>query len=122
MAGLVKVFDPATDADLGVLFRTSGFATGGLASDLTSEGLRRLGITRETPDRVDNVWVEKDAFGEPTGRISGAVINYYAYDRFAEKLWRELPFLDLEAVEPGTLRRVPRGSFRWYQEFLASRR
>jgi predicted amidohydrolase YtcJ len=33
---------------------------------LNSEGLRRFGMTRRTPDRVSNVWIEKDAAGEPT--------------------------------------------------------
>ncbi len=31
--------------------------------------LERLGITRDTPDRVENMWIEKDGSGEPTGRF-----------------------------------------------------
>jgi predicted amidohydrolase YtcJ len=31
-----------------------------------SLGLERLGIDASTPDRVENVWIEKDAGGQPT--------------------------------------------------------
>lgn len=68
-----------------------------------SAALRELEITRDTPDRVENVWIEKDGDGEPTGRITGSVTNYYAYDSFGERLWRKIPFLDYEHLVPGTL-------------------
>jgi len=67
-----------------------------------SLALHRLGITRDTPDRVDNVWIEKDATGEPTGIVTGSVINYYGFDGFGARLWRTIPFLQMAEVMPGT--------------------
>jgi predicted amidohydrolase YtcJ len=37
-----------------------------------SPGLERIGITRDTPDRVGKVTIEKDASGEPTGILRGS--------------------------------------------------
>jgi predicted amidohydrolase YtcJ len=67
-----------------------------------SMALHRLGITRETPERVGNVWIEKDATGEPTGLVTGSVINYYGFDAFGDQMWRGMPFLNLEQLVPGT--------------------
>lgn len=67
-----------------------------------SRALELLGITRATPERVGNVWIEKDAQGEPTGRLRGSVTNYYNNDRFANDLWLKIPFLKYEHLEPGT--------------------
>jgi predicted amidohydrolase YtcJ len=69
---------------------------------LNSRGLERLRIGRETPDRVDNVWIEKDAAGVPTGILRGSVNNYYTDDAFMNSLLREVPLLQPEAVLPGT--------------------
>jgi hypothetical protein len=69
---------------------------------LSTLGLERLRITRETPDRVEHVWIEKDAGGEPTGILRGAVTNYYTNDSFMNALLRELPLLQPGAVLPGT--------------------
>lgn len=66
-----------------------------------SMALRRLGIDRQTPDRIGNVWIEKQS-GEPTGRLRGSVTNYYSYDEFANDLWRKIPFLRYEHLVPGT--------------------
>ena len=68
---------------------------------LNSRALERLGIGRETPDRVDNVWIEKDAAGVPTGILRGSVNNYYTNDAFMNSLLREVPLLQPEAVLPG---------------------
>jgi predicted amidohydrolase YtcJ len=67
-----------------------------------SLALRKLGITRESPDRIGNVWIEKDADGEPTGRVTGSVSNYYCYDDYGQQLWRGIPFLKNEFLVPGT--------------------
>ncbi|WJR76625.1 amidohydrolase family protein [Bradyrhizobium sp. NP1] len=67
-----------------------------------SLALEKLGITRETPERVANVWIEKDAEGVPTGRLRGSVTNYYNNDTFANDLWLKIPFLKYEHLEPGT--------------------
>ena len=71
-------------------------------------GLAAVGITRDTPDRVGNVWIEKDAHGEPTGRLTGSVTNYYSYDAFNDEIWRKIPFLDYEHLVPGTQAAIAR--------------
>ena len=50
--------------------------------------LARLRITRDTPDQVEHVWIEKDARGEPTGILRGAVNTYYTNDAFMNALLR----------------------------------
>jgi predicted amidohydrolase YtcJ len=69
---------------------------------LNSMGLERLGITSETPDEVGRVTIEKDSSGEPTGRLFGAVNNYYSNEPFTEELMRQVPLLDPGAIGPGT--------------------
>jgi predicted amidohydrolase YtcJ len=68
-----------------------------------SAALQRLGLTRETPARVHNVSIEKDAHGEPTGILHGSVNNYYSNDPFMEELLRQIPILDPAAVLPGAI-------------------
>ncbi|MGE0873511.1 MAG: amidohydrolase [Burkholderiales bacterium] len=67
-----------------------------------SKALELVGIGRDTPERAGNVWIEKDAEGRPTGRISGSVTNYYAYDDYNDSIWRRIPFLKNEHLVPGT--------------------
>jgi predicted amidohydrolase YtcJ len=68
-----------------------------------SAGLARLGLDRRTPDRVSNVWIEKDTAGEPTGILRGSVTNYYTGDPFMNRLLLgELRILRGDAVLPGT--------------------
>ncbi len=69
-----------------------------------SLALQALDIDAGTPDRVGNVWIEKDAAGEPTGRLSGSVNNYYSDDPFMNGLLRKLPLFDPAAIGPGTRR------------------
>jgi hypothetical protein len=69
---------------------------------LNTAGLAALGITRDTPDRVENVWIEKDRQGQPTGILRGSVNIYYTNDRFMDSLLRDLPLLDPDAAFPGT--------------------
>jgi predicted amidohydrolase YtcJ len=71
---------------------------------MNTGALHRLGINQETPDEVDNVRVEKDAAGEPTGRLSGSVTNYYTDSPFMNRILRELPLLQPDAIVPGTER------------------
>ncbi|MEW6444041.1 MAG: amidohydrolase family protein [bacterium] len=71
---------------------------------LNSAALAALGINRDTPDRVENVWIEKDARGEPTGILHGSVNTYYSNDRFMNGLLKGLPLLDPESALPGTRR------------------
>jgi predicted amidohydrolase YtcJ len=71
---------------------------------LNSTGLAALGLGRDTPERVDNVRIEKDAHGQPTGLLTGSVNNYYTNDPFMNGLLRQLPLLQPAAVLPGTRR------------------
>jgi hypothetical protein len=73
-----------------------------------SLALRKLGITRETPDRVENVWIEKDSAGEPTGILTGSVTNYYSGDSYSDSLWKQIPWLQSEAFVPSTLNGMAR--------------
>jgi len=49
---------------------------------MNSMALQVLGFTRELPDRVGDVWIEKDANGELTGLFHGNVTTYYNGDEF----------------------------------------
>jgi predicted amidohydrolase YtcJ len=69
---------------------------------LNSLALQRLGVTSATPDRIDNVWVEKDPSGEPTGRLHGSVTNYYCDSPFMTGLLMRLPLPQPDAVVAGT--------------------
>ncbi|MGH7865820.1 MAG: amidohydrolase, partial [Candidatus Binataceae bacterium] len=61
------------------------------ACALNTPALKQMGFSRETPDRVSNVWIEKDAGGEPTGILSGSVTNYYTGDAWWDEQLRKLP-------------------------------
>ena len=69
---------------------------------LNSAGLARLGITRDSPDQVEHVWIEKDVHGEPTGILRGSVTNYYTGDAFMNRLLSQLPLLQPSGILPGT--------------------
>ncbi|WP_432871342.1 amidohydrolase [Microbispora rosea] len=71
---------------------------------MNSLALDLLDIGHATPDRVGDVWIEKDAAGRPTGRLHGSVTNYYCDDPFMNGLLRRLPLLQPEAIIPGTRR------------------
>ncbi len=71
---------------------------------LNSLALRQLGICGATPDRVDDVWVEKDAAGEPTGLLHGSVTNYYCDSPFMNRLLEKIPVWQHDAIAPGTTR------------------
>ncbi len=71
---------------------------------LNSYALRELGIDASIPDRVENVWIDKDDAGEPTGRLRGSVNNYYSDDSFMEGLLRGLPMFDPSMIGAGTRR------------------
>jgi hypothetical protein len=69
-----------------------------------SRALDLLGIDHTTPDRVENVWIEKDADGEPTGRLHGSVTNYYNGDPFMESLLLQVPIFQLGLIGQATTR------------------
>ncbi len=66
-----------------------------------SAGLAMLGITRETPDRIEHVWIEKDAEGNPTGILRGSVTNYYTGDAFMDGLLLQLPVMQPDKLVAG---------------------
>jgi predicted amidohydrolase YtcJ len=71
-----------------------------------SMALARLGVTRDLPDQVSGVIIEKDEHGEPTGRLHGAVNGVFSNDQFAYQLWRKVPVSDFELVLPATRRAI----------------
>jgi predicted amidohydrolase YtcJ len=75
------------------------------AMAFNSLALARLGLDARTPERIGEVWIEKDARGAPTGIVTGSVTNYYSSDSFNHSLWRQIPFVQLDkafaAVERG---------------------
>ena len=54
-------------------------------------GLRMLGLNDLAPDRVADVWIEKDEHGSLTGRLHGAVSNYYNIDPYWTQIQLKLP-------------------------------
>ena len=68
-----------------------------------SRGLAELGIDERTPDRVADVWIEKDAAGWPTGRLRGAVTTNYNTDPFFREILLKLPAPAPHLVAPATL-------------------
>lgn len=60
---------------------------------MNSAALAKVGISASTPDRVNNVWIEKDAAGEPTGILRGSVTSYYNQDPFFNSLREQMPEL-----------------------------
>lgn len=71
-----------------------------------SMALAMLGVTRQLPDRVSGVIIEKDEHGEPTGRLHGAVNSVFSNDQFAYELWRKVPVADFDLVLPATRRAI----------------
>ena len=70
---------------------------------LNSLALRRLGISGATPDQVDDVRVEKDAAGEPTGVLRGSVTNYYCDSPFMNRMLAQIPVWQRDAIAPGAV-------------------
>lgn len=71
-----------------------------------SMALVKLGVTRELPDKVSGVIIEKDEQGEPTGRLHGAVNSVFSNDEFAYGLWRKVPVSNFDLVLPATRRAI----------------
>ena len=68
---------------------------------LNSMALQQLGISWHTPQRVCNVWIDRDGDGELTGIIRGSVTNYYTHDPFWMQIWDKLPTPPAEIWEHG---------------------
>lgn len=63
------------------------------ACAFNSLGLAELGLSAQVPDRVCDVWIEKDDRGVPTGVLRGKVNNYYGDDPYWHALSAKLPTL-----------------------------
>ncbi len=61
------------------------------ACALNTLALKQMAFSRETPERVSNVWIDKDPSGEPTGILRGSVTNYYTGDAWWDEQLRKLP-------------------------------
>ena len=71
---------------------------------LNSAALAALGIDSSTPDQVSDVWIEKDADGNPTGILRGCVTNYYNRDPFFTELHAKMPpIVDPELAVPAVI-------------------
>lgn len=68
--------------------------------------LAKLGVTRDLPDQVSGVFIEKDERGESTGRLHGAVNGVFSNDQFTYELWRKVPVSDFDLVLPATRRAI----------------
>lgn len=69
-----------------------------------SLALQRLEIGPDLPDRIGEVWIDKDRDGRPTGILTGTLTNYFCADAFGQEIWRKVPFLQTELMLPGTIR------------------
>lgn len=49
---------------------------------MNSMALQRLGLADKLPERVSDVWIEREADGSPSGVFRGNVTNYYNGDSF----------------------------------------
>lgn len=56
-----------------------------------SMGLERVAITDDIPDRVCDVWIDKDFAGRVTGVLRGSVNNYYNFDPYWTQILKKLP-------------------------------
>jgi predicted amidohydrolase YtcJ len=56
-----------------------------------TRGLRAIGVNDLVPDRVSDVWIEKDERGALTGIFRGAVNNYYNIDPYWTQIIAKMP-------------------------------
>lgn len=68
---------------------------------MNSMALQTLGLSWHTPERVCDVWIDRDSNGELTGIVRGSVTNYYTHDPFWMQIWDKLPVPPEEIWEHG---------------------
>jgi hypothetical protein len=69
-----------------------------------SAALAALGIDASSPDEEGGVTIHKDAAGQPTGVLSGAVNNYYNRTGYMTSLFRKMPpLIQPEAAFPAVV-------------------
>jgi predicted amidohydrolase YtcJ len=83
------VLDQAT-SDHPVFVQAWGPTTPNICA-FNSKGLERIGVNDHLPDRVCDVWAEKDERGALTGIFRGAVNNYYNIDPYWTQILTKLP-------------------------------
>lgn len=64
-----------------------------------SVALKLLDIGSHTPDRVCDVWIEKDDNGNPTGILRGTVNTMYSVDPFWSQVYSKIPNPMLNPIE-----------------------
>lgn len=83
------VLDEAT-TDHPVFIQAWGPTTPNICA-FNSKGLEAIGVNDFLPDRVSDVWVDKDEHGALTGIFRGAVNNYYNLDPYWTQILSKLP-------------------------------
>ena len=68
---------------------------------MNSMALNMLGLSWHTPERVCDVWIDRDVNGELSGIVRGSVTNYYTHDPFWMQIWDKLPLPPDEVWEHG---------------------
>jgi hypothetical protein len=61
------------------------------ACAFNTRGLQAIGVNDLVPDRVADVWIEKDEHGALTGIFRGAVDNYYNLDPYWTQILTKMP-------------------------------
>jgi predicted amidohydrolase YtcJ len=70
---------------------------------LNTAGIQRLGLDGELPDSEGSITLEKNSAGNLTGRVMGAVTNYYNTLNVAwTEIWNRIPFIQPKLL-PGAL-------------------
>jgi hypothetical protein len=83
------VLDQAT-TDHPVFLQAWGPTTPNICA-FNSRGLQAIGVNDHLPDRVSDVWPEKDERGALTGIFRGAVNNYYNIDPYWTQILTKMP-------------------------------
>lgn len=68
-----------------------------------TRGLRQIQLSRNSPDRIGRVSVEKSPDGEPTGRLMGPVNNYYNNEPWWDSVLARIYVLGPEDFVQGSL-------------------
>ena len=83
------VLDRAT-TDHPVFIQAWGPTTPNICA-FNTRGLQAIGVNDLVPDRVSDVWIEKDERGALTGIFRGAVNNYYNIDPYWTQILMKMP-------------------------------
>ncbi|KAF4970370.1 hypothetical protein FZEAL_10062 [Fusarium zealandicum] len=61
---------------------------------MNTAAIKKLGLDGELPDSEGRITIEKDSAGTPTGRVFGAVNNYYSIlNKAWTDIWNRIPFI-----------------------------